>query len=233
MPDSITQNDQPFAAPQLFLGKGAAKERWNAHQRKEIRRYERALDLLRFLASESNHGPAPFIEDSQVLKGMYLTPPFEVVLVTCASVGDRPTNRPRVADPQHGQSVGIVVGQRTKQHCMHNAKNRSIGANTQRQDQHRKNCESWRFPQCAQTVAKVLPARLQKKRPSRRVDDFLGGLESPPLQAYCPKSFLGGHPLLGLFFGRHRKEAVQLFVQLSRRPFFFEQRAKPACYVSQ
>src|SRR5213592_2420765 len=30
-------------------------------------------------------------------------------------------------------------------------------------------------------------------------------LLSPPLQAYCPKSFLGGHPLLGLFFGRHRK----------------------------
>lgn len=45
--------------------------------------------------------------------------------------------------------------------------------------------------------------------------------ETPiPLPAYCPKSLLGGHPLLDLFFGRHLKKATELSIQLPRRPLF-------------
>src|SRR5882762_8332958 len=87
---------------------------------------------------------------------MCLTAPFEKVAITRASVGNGPTAGARVRNPEHRQLFRVSIGKRTKDYRAQNTKDRSIGTDTEAEDQYRKSSEARILVQRAQAIAQIL-----------------------------------------------------------------------------
>ena len=61
------------------------------------------------------------------------------------------------------QSLGLRIGQRPQQHSIHQAENRGVRADAQRQSQRRNHCEPRIFPQRARGIAQILQQIFQPR----------------------------------------------------------------------
>jgi hypothetical protein len=57
----------------------------------------------------------------------------------------------------HGDAFGIGIRQRSQQHCIDDAEDSGVGADSKRQDDYGPDCEPGILPQYAETVFQILP----------------------------------------------------------------------------
>src|SRR5213082_2850377 len=79
----------------------------------------------------------------------------------------------------------------------------------------------------------ILPARLHKKFPAARADDFLAAFEIASLQAHGAKRILTTYALPHLFCRCHFQVGGQLLIQLPVDLFSSEKGTEPNCDISE
>ena len=103
--------------------------------------------------------------------------------------------------------------QRPKQHRVHDAENRCVCADAQRERENRHSRESGILPQHSQPESQILKKRFQPLRKSARLAHLLGiFLHSAKLHPRTPLRFLARNPVVLKFRGARRKMRLQLVV---------------------
>src|SRR6516225_3372617 len=112
----------------------------------------RSETTLRFSYSREVVGRA--VKCRHVLEDLVLSPPLDVVRITN---GPRPSEPPcRVGLPESDQTPGVLVGERFEKNGVSYAEHRCVGADPERESQHRDGSEAGVLGQHTQAITQIL-----------------------------------------------------------------------------
>jgi len=155
LPKRVAQHDDVSMAIRVFFGCEGATDDWRGTEDlKKFRRYNDAWHRFRLVLAGHRHRGA--MEDRHRIKGAALALPVEVI---CRRNGEdfharEAFLRRDVVD--HGDALGIGIRQRSQQHCIDDAEDRTIGADSERQDDDRAQCKPRILAQHAEGILQVL-----------------------------------------------------------------------------
>lgn len=121
-----------------------------SHQAEEIRTHYRAGHRLGNPGVDSRQRAAEGLHGGEILKcRARVLPDVEVIDVGVRKIFDVP---PRHVAARNHKAVRVAIGQRAQQHSAGDAENRHARAHSERDCEHRRNCEHRTLAQCARRV---------------------------------------------------------------------------------
>jgi hypothetical protein len=216
MPDGVAEYDDVIAAGLVFTGKKrAAKSRRDAGDSEIIRRDARGRKL--FGVYVAAHGDRVEVRGGHAGERTALCAPIEIIRRGDAALVRVEIER-RIDGADHHEAIGILHGRLAEQHRIHDAKDRGVDADSERERENRDRGKAGIFKQHADRVTNVLPKSFERGEGPKLAANFLQKRNIAEAAAGSGASFFGPGALGAIFLGTHGEMELQLFFQIAIEP---------------
>ena len=211
LPVVVAQHQHRVGAGQVVLGAEVpAEERRHAEEVEEVRRDDAGLDALRLGAAQQRERHRVVLDEA--LERLAGGAVVEELLLRETEARRRGL---REGLAQHHQPLGLAVGQRPQQHAVHDAEDRGVRPDPERERQYDGHGEGRRLPQAAQAVADVLHQALERPSAPGVAHPLLRLIHSAEAHARGAARVLFAHAGLPVLLGLQLEVHPQLGVELA------------------